>query len=177
MNPNQRDPGVIEKGNAPLHNGRRILSVRERESLEESLRIHTGILQATEQSYGLATDGGTPVLPSGMQINKSRITERARDINRVLEQGRPEPFTGNDKDRALRRAQEIREALERDNVLETRKELRVLRRDDPAWFTALDKAKKRPEFEPLIAEYRNIMRRLEPDDDTADSLDRLRKDK
>lgn len=170
-------PDVFVKSNQPFDSGKRVLSVRERQSLENELATRSGILGATEGSYGMATGGGTPVLPPGMAINKARISQRAKEIAKVLEDGRPEPLSPDERDRVARRVKELEAKFDKENVLETVAELRVMRRDSHDWQTAMDKAKRRPQYEREIAEWQNLKRRLEPEDDEADNLNRLRKSK
>lgn len=173
---NEKAPDVFIKSSTTLGN-QRVLSVRERESLNNEIRMRSGILEASDSSYGMATGGGTPVIPPGMAINKARISQRAKEIAKVLQDGTPEPLSPAEKDKASSRKKELEAKFDKEDVLETIEELRVLKRDNVAWQKAMDKAKRRPQHEADIAEWKNLARRLEPEDEDADNLNRLRKPK
>lgn len=61
-------------------------------------------------------------------------------------------------------------------VLETFRDLGVVKRDSPDWHTAYQKAIDRPKYEHYIAEWKRIGIKLEPDDPSINNLDRLRKE-
>lgn len=175
------NPNTIVKG-GDVEQKKRVLTVRERESLQYIARIQNEAMGGGD-SYGLATGGATPVTAPGLNVKKARLNEQQKQIMTTLRDHSPEPIPASERDAYAKRAALCREKFE--PILQTRKEIHVTSRQDTAWFSATDKARewskpikgddKSPEQ--YAEEYRNIMRRLEPDDDQADSLDRLRKDK
>lgn len=166
---------TITESPIPELRTKRILTIGERESIERSLSVHK---QAASATAAVAGDTGlSPVVPAGMRFNKQRLNLQAKDMARALEEGRPPEVNEKQKDALYARAKYLKEKLLSDQVLETRKELHVLKRDDPAWFSAMEKARMRPKYEADINEYRNIMRTLDPENPDADSLNILRRER
>ncbi len=168
--------GTVESPMPELRR-KRILTVGERESIERSLSVHHQALAASPNGHILGTEGAAPVVPQGMRLNRSRLNLQAQDMARALEDGRPPEVDAKQRDALYKRARYLKNKFEHDQILETREELHVLKRDDKRWFTATEKAKLRPKYEDDITEYRNIMRTLDPQNPDADSLNVLRRDR
>ena len=156
---------------------KRYLTVRERESMKQYLETNAAITQATGENYALATEGGSPVLPPGFNVNKARLTQQAKETYKVLKDQSPIPLTAKEKDDILARKKELEKELQDNDVLETFEELHVTKRAHPAWMPAIQKATRRPKWEGKIAELRNCNQLLEPENEYADSLDYLRRKK
>jgi hypothetical protein len=178
------DANVIVKS-GEVTQTKRILSVRERASLEQSRMAHAHILGANGQ-FQSALDGPAPVLPPDLRVNRGRLNEQQRQIEKTLAECSPEPIADKDRDAYVRRAKQLEEIFR--PMLETREELHVLKRDKPAWQSATVKANarisgkdpktgKRVDYEGAIAEWKSIQIRLKPDDEDADSLHQLRKER
>jgi hypothetical protein len=174
------NPNLIVKSGEPQP-VKRVLSVRERESLQKAASIYGYANQASD-NYIPGSQGAAPVNVPWLNVNRPRLNEQQRQVMKVLEDGTPEPVHGEEKDKLAKRADILKSQFE--EFLQTREECHVVKRDNPAFFSALDKAKKwstKQEKlggrtpEEVAQEYRYIMRRLEPEDENADSLDRLRK--
>lgn len=162
---------------------KRVLSIREIESLEKAANIY-GYGQATGENYVPGSQGSAPVNVPWLNVNRPRLNEQQRQVMRVLKDGRPEPINPSEKDKFMKRAEQLKSQFK--PFLQSRAEVHVVKRDNPAFFSALEKAKKwnQPQSsldgrtpEQVAEEYRYIMRRLEPDDEFSDSLDKLREAK
>jgi hypothetical protein len=171
------DPHVISKG-SDVRQTTRVLTVRERESLEQSREAFSQIANAGER-YQNGADGPAPVLPPGLRINRKKLTEQQAQIEKTLKYASPEPIADKDRDAFKKRADALKEKFK--PFLETRAELTVMRREKPEWRSAMKKAEARlnPKtgIEEAISEYQSIMRRLEPDNEEAGSLHDLRTDR
>lgn len=175
------NPNLIVKTSEPEPQ-RRVLTVRERESLQSTAGIY-GFGQSSDQ-WVPGSQGFGPVVPAHLNVNRVRLNEQQKRVLQVLKDGTPEPTNGDQRDVMSKRAEQLKEQFQ--PYLQTREEVRVIRRDNPAYFSALDKHKmwttpqealKGRTPEQVAEEYRNIKRRLEPEDEFADSLDRLRRPK
>ncbi len=175
-------PNVIAKS-GELSPTRRVLTVRERESLEKTASIY-GYGQAQGDNYVPGSQGYGQVFPSHLAVNRVRLNEQQKQVMRVLNEGRPEPTTPAERDQIMKKCDELKAQFE--PYLQTREEVHVLRRDNPAFFSAMEKAKKWQTTQSelkgrtpsdIADEWRNLRRRLEPEDEAFDSLDRLRKAK
>lgn len=162
---------------------KRVLTVRERESLSSAANVY-GYANVAGDQYVPGSQGFGPVMPAHFAVNRPRLNEQQKQVLKVLRDGQPEPTTPDERDRLNKKAAELKAQFE--PFLQTREEVHVLRRDNPAFFSALEKAKKwqTPQAglngrtpEQVAEDYRNIQRRLEPEDENADSLDRLRRAK
>jgi hypothetical protein len=176
----------IEKSSMENLPTKRVLTVRERESLTATMGIYGYAETAAQGGYIPGASGASPVEVPWMQANRPRLNAQQKEIRKVLAEGTPQVVSGSEKDRLVKLAEELKEKFTDPEFFQTRAELRVLKRDKPEFFTALEKAHKwsKPQEkfggrspEELANAYRNIMRTLEPDDAMADSLDRLRKDR
>lgn len=175
------NPNMIVKS-GDVEQKKRVLTVREQESLKYTANIYSEALGSGD-NYGLGTGGATPVTPSGLNVKKVRLNEQQKQVLNTLREFSPEPIGPSEKDAYQKRAEFCKSKFM--DALQTRKEIHVTSRQHNEWFTAMDKARdwtkpgkdgdRSPES--YAEEYRNIMRRLEPGDDQADSLDRLRREK
>ena len=176
------DAQVIVKDRAaePL---RRVLSVHERKSLQEAAAVY-GYADAASESYPEGARGFGAVAAPFLRVNRPRLNEQQKRVIQVLKDGTPEPVDPKDRDALRKRAGSLREQFE--PFLQTREMIHVKKRDNPVFFKALDAARDwtKPSDklggrspQDVAEDYRSLMRRLEPDDEFADSLDRLRKEK
>ena len=103
---------------------------------------------------------------------------------KVLEDSTPETTTPEERDKISRRCEALKEQFS--PFLQTRAEIRALDHRDPVFMDALDKAsawsKKQEELggrspEELCEEYRNLKRRLDPENPQADSVEKFRRSK
>lgn len=173
----------LEEGLPPV---KRVLSVRERESLKQAAAVYGYAETAGRAGFIPGAMGAAPVDVPYLNVNRNRLNAQQKEVLRVLKEGSPEPVSGSEKDKLAKRASQLQELFTDPEYFQTREETRVMRRDNPAFFSALDKAAKwsKPNEklggrspEELANEWRYIQRRLEPDSDIADSFDRLRKAK
>lgn len=106
-------------------------------------------------------------------IDKESIKHKIKILERQLDAHANQRV----KDPAKRRQLESRrEELERKfkDVLETYRDLGVVRRDSPDWGPALKKALERHKYDHLIREWKRIGLMLEPGDPMINNMDRLR---
>lgn len=154
---------------------KRYLSVRERESIGDVLGAHLQMEAATSPD-GLAAMGLPATVSTPLHhINKRGMSERAKELKRVLQEGTPPPLNEKERDALSKRAKELEEKFKKHQVLETFEELNVKNMNHPAWLTATNKARMRPKFESDIQEWKNIQRQLDPENPEADNLSQLRK--
>lgn len=177
------DAHVLVKDRSTPPPVRRVLTLSERESLTDAARVFGWAGEASEQ-YQYPT-GATPppVLIQGMRVNRPRLNEQQQRVVRVLREGLPEPVAPADRDRLEKRC-EVLEAMFTP-VLQTHEELRAFRHRNPdAYFKAQEYGARwqRPDSkcegrtpQDVAEEWRNLKRRLDPDNPEADSLDRLRR--
>lgn len=183
QNSPQNQPSKPSMENLPT---KRVLSVRERQSLEQSAAIYGYADQAQRGGFIPGSSGAAPVEVPWLAVNRPRLNAQQKEVLRVLKEGSPEPVKPEEKDKLYKLAEDLKEKFTDPEYFQTREEIRVMRRDNPAFFSALEKGEKwrKPQSklgghspEELANAWRNIMRRLEPESDICDSLDRLRKAK
>lgn len=165
---------------------RRVLSVSERIDLEKTVGVYGYADASRYNDFRPGSSGFGAVDVPWINVNRVRLNEQQKQVKRVLDEGRPEPVAPEERDRLKALADELKEKFTDPEFFQTREEIRCLSRTKPEYFTALEKAQNwsRPQTklkgrtpEQLANAYRNIMRRLEPDNPEADSLDRLRRSK
>lgn len=169
--------------NLPL---RRILTVGERKSLEEQKKIF-GYGAAAGQNFVPGSMGiGAVDVSQFMPIKRHQLNEQQKEVIKILEEGSPEPVAAKDRDRYDKLCEEMKEKFTDPEYFQTRDECRVTDIGKPEFFSALDKADKwqKPQAklngyspEQLCNAWRNLRRRLHPDDPQADNVDRLRRSK
>lgn len=181
--PTPNQPSNPSMENLPT---KRVLSVRERQSLQQAADVYGYGEVAARGGYIPGSSGASPVEVPWLTVNRPRLNAQQKQVMKVLEEGRPEPVKPEERDKLAKLAKELEEKFTNPKYFQTRAETRVIRRDNPAYFSALEKAGEwtKPQRdlggrspEELANAWRNIQRRLEPDSDIHDSLDRLRKDK
>ena len=149
------------------------LTVNERESLEGYIENKEELLKASENySEGAVT----VVVPGETGLDKNKIQADINRLKRTLDEGMPERVSNRERDKAVARRDEMAKFLT-ENVLETREEIDVTNRNHPAWITAVKKAESRPKHERYIAEYKELCRRIDPEDPRAGHLDDIRRDR
>lgn len=155
----------------------RTLTVREQESIKESLGINESMLKASSE-FG---DGDfTPASLPEASINREKLAAQNRHLKGVLERESPKKVSGSEANSLAREKREIEDFLKKEEVIETWQDLGAIRPESSEYKKAVQKALKRtrnPIYERKIARLREINKRLEPDNDTADSLDYLRTDR
>jgi hypothetical protein len=175
------DPNIISKSSEVRQNTR-VLSLRERQSLNENRLAYKQVLEAGNE-FVPGDRGAGPVNLGNLKRN--RLTEQQKQIEDTLRNASPEPISEKDRDAFVKRRDWLKEQFR--EVLETRAELGVLRREKPEWQSATKKATMRISgkdgmgktvpYEQYIAEYQSICRRLEPENEDAGNLHELRKDR
>lgn len=154
----------------------RVLTVRERDSINTALSLNARIAEATSESYQLATNGGAPVLPPGFNVNKARLNEQAKINLAILKNQSPRDLSTVEKDTLMKRKNELEAKIKASQCLETFKELHANKRGSE-WTSAMKKANMRPKWEKDIQELKNIRISLEPENPEAQNLDDLRREK
>jgi hypothetical protein len=170
--------GTIVKGSdAPV---RRVLTVHERESLKVAANVY-GYANVMGENFNNGAQGATPTSVPWMNVKRTRLNEQQRQVMKVLEDGTAEPTSPEERDRIDRRVK----ALESQFLpfLQTRREIRSHSHRDPDFMSALDKArewnKSQKELggrtpEEVHEEYRNLCRRLDPENPNAGNVEKLR---
>lgn len=184
------DANVIVK-NTEIGPVKRALSLRERQSLQAAASVFAYGQMNGEGQYVPGAQGAAPVAPSFFRVNRPRLSDQQKEIVKILKEQAPEPVEAKDRDR-LEKHRKILEAQIKP-YLQTRGEVHVTAQDDPRYMRALDKAKAwhRPQEElgyidpsnkklgfrtpeHVAQDWMNLSRRLEPEDENFDKLDRLR---
>lgn len=168
-NPNVMVPKSDFKQDAP------VLSPHEITSLEGALGAHEQVIGATDAGFTRGDQGASPIAPPEMRLNRKKLNDQAEQIKKTLARGRPQPYTPAEKDKAVERLKFLESKFV--DLLETRAEIHVMKRDKAEWQTAMAKASKRQSVEHYITEWKAIQRRLNPGDPEADNLHKLRKDR
>ncbi len=174
--------GTFVKDSAPVP-VRRVLTVHERESLARAADIY-GYGQIAGENFGNGAQGATPTSVPWLAVKRPRLNEQQAQVMRVLKDQSPEPTNPKERD-----AIDLRCAALKDQFgpfLQTGAELRAYSHRDPVFMSALKKArewnKKQVDLggrtpEEVCEEYRNLKRRLDPENPEADSLEDIRKTK
>ena len=113
-----------------------------------------------------------PGTARGDVIDRSKLKNEIRRYDDILHQGEPAAARGINKDRLVKRAEELREEMRKN--MPTREQM-----DHPAKNPgAIQKHLKWAKLnDPKVREYKEIMRRLEPEDPTAMDVECLRREK
>lgn len=174
------NPNIVVKSGdiGPI---RRVLTVSERESLQRSATV-----------FGFGKTGGEfmpgpmagPVYMPGLNVKRQRLNEQQKQILKVLEDQSPEPVASGDRDKLKSHADKLKAMFK--PYLQTTAELRASSHRDPTYMEALRKAREwqKPQEtlggrtpQDVAEDYRNLMRRLEPENPEIDSLESLRERK
>jgi len=149
---------------------KRLLTPGEREGLKTELAQKEAMLKADEQ---FGEGEYRPAVPREVMLNRDKIRADADRLRRVLDDGSPEPLTDVER----RKVEKEMEDLEHQFMpfLETWQDLRAFNRDTPEYQAALKKAKEQQKVEHLIVRWKELAKRLEPDNPDFCKLARLRK--
>lgn len=163
---------------------RRVLSVAERQSLTQAKEVYGYADLATAGNFVPGSRGVGAVEVPYINIHRNQLNAQQKEVLKTLKEGTPEPVKPEDRDRLKKLAEELREKFTDPEYFQTINEIRVFSVSKPEYYSASEKAAKwsQPQAklkgyspEQLANAYKNIMRRLEPDNPNADSLDRLRR--
>ena len=156
----------MAKNSAP----KRTLEVHERESIKNRLEKVEEMRQAGQD---FREGGAAAVVPVEVALGREKLDEESEHLRRVLDSESPEKVKrGVDRNRILEKRKELARRIK--PYLDTRAEMDVLRRDTPEFRNGLRKAMERQKIEPLIAEWRELGKQLDPDDPTLTSIEELR---
>ena len=152
-------------------NNKVILSQQEVETIKSNISSLEDMARAEKE---VREDKFTAAELESITINKDKIKKEIAKLKTQLENYAPKRESDPVKRDKIKK---MREELERrfTPYLETFTELNVVRRTDPNWMPAYQKALRRHEVEHLIRKWRELGLMLEPDDPTINDLDRLRK--
>lgn len=148
----------------------RKLEAREVESIKRELSQKKDMLRATtnfgEGSY-------SPAAPEEVSINREKLQSSVRELEKVLETQAPERASRDaERHKIVKRREELQRMFM--PLLETQRDIDVMKNDSPEYRAAFSKATQRHKIEPLISEWKELGKRLDPDDPTLISLDSIR---
>ena len=150
-----------------------LLSRNERESIQEQMEASKVMLSASKD-YG--EDDMDPAEGEGFIINKEAIRKKIAHLQSILDERTPVKVTdGAKRDKIERRRSELVGLFR--VILETWQDIYARNVQSPEYIQALKKAKARPPFEPLIAEWKRLGQMLDPDDPGMTDLDTLRENR
>lgn len=119
------------------------------------------------------------VIPDGKPVDPAKIDGRVGKLQAALEAGTPKPYSEKDRDKMSKKAEELGKWIAERAL--TKRQMQLLPRDMHEYSLAVRKSRKwevgSPEFSEKANEYRDIMRRLNPDDPDAGSIEALRKER
>lgn len=175
--------GTLVKDAAPLPPVRRVLTVHERESLTRAADIY-GYGQIAGENFGNGAQEATPTSVPWLSVKRPRLNEQQANVMRILREQSPEPTNPSERDAIDRRCEALKGQF--GDFLQTGAELRAYSHRDPVFMSALKKAREwnKPQKdlggrtpEQVCEEYRNLKRRLDPENPEADSLEDIRRAK
>lgn len=150
------------KGRKVTEDGRS-LSIGERDDIKGLKQEAEATLRHLEANPGTARDDS---------IDKSKLKREIEQYNNILSNNGPTEARGLNKDRMVARARELSEKLQIN--MPTREQMDHPARNPGAVRKHLIWSKNN---EGMIREYKELQRRLEPDDPTATDLEKLRREK
>jgi hypothetical protein len=162
---------------------RRVLTVHERKALETQKDVF-GYGNVNGDNYENGASGFSQTSVPWMNVKRPRLNEQQAQVMKVLREQSPEPTSPDEREAIDRRCAALKGQFE--PWLQTSQELRSHSHRDPVFMSALKKAREwnKPQKdlngrtpEEVCEEYRNLKRRLEPDNPESDSLEELRKPK
>lgn len=174
---------TLVKDSAPQPPARRVLTVHERESLTRAADIY-GYGQVTGENFTNGAQGAAPTAVPWLSVKRPRLNEQQAQVMKVLRDQSPEPTNPTERDNIDRRCAALKEQF--GEFLQTGAELRAYSHRDPVFMSALKKAREwnKPQTklagktpEQVCEEYRNLRRRLDPENPEADSLEDIRRPK
>jgi uncharacterized coiled-coil DUF342 family protein len=134
-------------------------------------------LQNASKEFG--TNDFTTVELDEISIDRAKIREQIKTLEKQLEEHSPQKVTDPAKrDKIKKRREELEKIFM--PYLETRRELHIYDRSDPEFTTAVRKATERlsnTKIEAAIQEWKRLGRLLEPDDPFISDLNYIRKDR
>lgn len=160
---------------------KRVLTVHERESLTRAADIY-GYGQINGENYSNGAQGASPTSVPWLTVKRPRLNEQQAGVLKVLRDQSPEPTNPSERDNIDRRCVALKDQF--GEYLQTGAELRAYSHRDPVFMSALKKAREwnKPQAklggktpEAVCEEYRNLRRRLDPENPEADSLEDIRK--
>lgn len=175
--------GTLVKDAAPLPPVRRVLTVHERESLKVAAEVY-GYGQIAGENFSNGAQGYSATAVPWLAVKRPRLNEQQAQVMKVLRDQAPEPTNPAERDSIDRRRSALKEQF--GPFLQTGAELRAYSHRDPTFMSALKKAREwnKPQAdlggrtpEAVCEEYRNLSRRLDPENPEADSLEEIRKPK
>lgn len=151
---------------------RRMLTPNERESLRSEIDQKKSMLKA-DHEFG---EGDyRPAIPREVTLNKEKLQGDVARLQRVLDEDSPQRVTGPERVKLEADMKELERQFS--PYLETWEDLGVIRMDTPEYKRAMEKNKGRAKVEHLILRWKELAKRLEPDDPSFSSLNRIRKDR
>lgn len=159
---------------------RRVLTVYERESLKQAANVY-GAGQAAGDNFSNGAMGASPTNVPWMRTNRVRLNEQQRQVMKVLEDGTPEPTNPEERDKLARRSSALLEQFK--PFIQTRREIRAHSHRDPDFMSALKKASDWTKPQKDLAgrspqeveeEYKNLCRRLDPENPDAGNIEEFR---
>lgn len=109
-------------------------------------------------------------------IDPDKIRQDIKHLQKQLDEYSPRRVTNAaERDKILNKRRELEHKFK--PYLETFRELRIVRRDDPDYMRAVEKARERlsnPAIEGWIREWKRLGLMLDPDNPDINNLDRLR---
>jgi hypothetical protein len=143
--------------------GKRSMTIGERQDIEGLKAEAEATLRHAEENK---------VAGSGEMLDKTHLKREIARYDEILHEGAPVKVRGVTKDKLISEARELEDKMQK--YMPTREEMAHPERNPGAVQKHIkwgDRNKGN------IQRYKEIMRTLEPDDPTATSIDRLRRDK
>jgi hypothetical protein len=113
-----------------------------------------------------------PETARGDEINKTKLKKEMAYYDKQIEQGRPKTPRGANKDALVKRAEELVELMK--VKMPTRDQMDHPAKNPGAIRLHMNWVK---ENDARVREYKEIMRRLEPQDPTATDIEKFRREK
>ncbi len=164
----RKDTGAV------LENPNRILSAEEKGTIETRIGLEKSMLGATE-TFGEGSV--STVAPPEVSIDRGAITKRIQGLEKVISDGSASKATGERRLKLENRRKFLEDLFEREQVIETIKDLNAIHMDSPEYRDAYRKGIMRVKYERQVQEWIQICKELEPQDPEFCKLDRLRKSK
>ena len=140
-----------------------VMSHNELRTLREEASMNRQMLSHVEkEGYGAGSAGSV--------LNKNAIAKQAKHLESLALKHTPEKLSGADRDKLAKRAQELRTQLKQGIC--SHNEMNNMKKNPGAPLKHLEWERRNGQ---TTSEYKQVMRRLEPDDPGAASIERLRK--
>lgn len=139
-----------------------VMSQSELKALKEDAQMNRSMLQEMERErYGAGSRGSL--------LDKAALEKQIRHTERLVEKGIAPKIKGPEKDRLVARAKELEGRMK--EGMPTYDEMNDLRRNPHAPMKNLAWERRNGQ---IAYEYKQVMRRLEPQDSGAGSVERFR---